>query len=338
MTWRKRSVNDGEDIQMKSLFAADIQDNQLVDSMFLVATKTHGVTKTGNSYLTLKLIDKSGEIEARVWERAEDLGRGFDKNDFVRVRGQATLYQGRMQLRVQDVMRIDGSRVSPDDFLPKSAFEPAIMLEELQTILRGMKNPFLLALAEGFFADDELIDLLSQAPGAKTIHHPYLSGLLEHTLSLLKLILRVVDNYSGIDTDLLLMGGFLHDIGKVYEFTFDRAVDYTDAGQLLGHLVMEVEMVTKKIDAIPEFPPELALLLKHLLVSHHGAYEFGSPKLPQTVEAVILHSLDDLDGKIQAIQNMPEKAPGSKWTAFHRAYGRSFFRATRTKPESETES
>jgi len=173
------------------------------------------------------------------------------------------------------------------------------------------------------------MELLKRAPGAKTIHHPYLSGLLEHTLSLLKLILRVVENYQGIDVDLLLTGGFLHDIGKVYEFSFDRAVEYTDAGQLLGHLVMEVEMVNKKIATIPDFPDELAMLVKHLLVSHHGAYEFGSPKLPQTVEAIMLHMLDDLDGKIQAIQNLPEKEPGSKWTAFHRAYGRSFYRGGR---------
>jgi 3'-5' exoribonuclease len=311
---------------MKSLFAADIRDSQLVDSLFLVAAKTHGVTKTGNSYLTLKLIDRSGDIEGRVWERADDLGRGFNKNDFVRVRGQATLYQGKMQLRVQEVVRIDDSQVAPEDFLAKSAFDPDTMLDELQTILRTMTNPHLLALAEACFADADLMNRLRQAPGAKTIHHPYLSGLLEHTLSLIKLIQKVVVNYHGIDVDLLLMGGFLHDIGKIYEFTYDRAVDYTDAGQLLGHLVMEVELVNKKIAAIAEFPPELALLLKHLLVSHHGAYEFGSPKLPQTLEAVILHSLDDLDGKIQAIQHLPEKEPGAKWTAFHRAYGRSFFR------------
>jgi 3'-5' exoribonuclease len=311
---------------MKSLYAADIRENQLVDAMFLVASKNHGVTKGGSSYLTLKLLDRSGEIEARVWDRADDLARGFDKNDFVRVRGQATLFQGKIQIRVQDVIRVDESKVATEDFLPKSANDPEAMLAELQAILRAMKNPHLLALAEACFADEELVRLLKQAPGAKTIHHPYLSGLLEHTLSLLKLILKVVENYRGVDIDLLLIGGFLHDIGKVYEFTFDRALDYTDAGQLLGHLVMEVEMVTKKIDTIPEFPVELALLVKHMLVSHHGAYEFGSPKLPQTLEAVILHSLDDLDGKIQAIQNMPEKEPGSKWTAFHRAYGRSFFR------------
>jgi 3'-5' exoribonuclease len=320
---------------MKTLLAADIHDNQAVDTLFLVAAKNLGVTKTGNSYLTLKLIDCSGEIEARVWERAEDLARGFDKNDFVRVRGHASLYQGKMQIRVQDVMRVDRAKVAPEDFLPKSAFDPETMLSELQAILRGMKNPHLLALAEALFADAELMRLLKQAPGAKTIHHPYLSGLLEHTLSLLKLILRVVENYEDIDVDLLLMGGFLHDIGKVYEFNFDRAVDYTDAGQLLGHLVMEVELVSKKIESIADFPPELALLLKHLLVSHHGAYEFGSPKLPQTVEAVILHSLDDLDGKIQAIQQMPAKEPGSKWTAFHRAYGRSFYRASGDKTETE---
>jgi 3'-5' exoribonuclease len=177
--------------------------------------------------------------------------------------------------------------------------------------------------------------LLKHAPGAKTIHHPYLSGLLEHTLSLLKLILKVTENYRNVDVDLLLIGGFLHDIGKVYEFSFDRAVEYTDAGQLLGHLVMEVEMVNQKIAAIADFPPELAMLVKHLLVSHHGAYEFGSPKLPQTLEAVMLHSLDDLDGKIQAIQNLPEKEPGSKWTAFHRAYGRSFFKANARSEESD---
>jgi len=313
---------------MKSLYAADIRENQSVDALFLVATKNHGVTKGGNSYLTLKLIDRSGEIEGRVWERADDLGRGFDRNDFVRVRGQATLYQGKVQLRVQDVMRVDESKVAAEDFLARSALDPDAMLDELQSILRAIKNPHLLALAEACFADAELMSLLKQAPGAKTIHHPYISGLLEHTLSLLKLILKVVENYRGIDAELLLIGGFLHDIGKVYEFSFDRALEYTDAGQLLGHLVMEVELVDRKIAAIAEFPEELALLVKHLLVSHHGAYEFGSPKLPQTLEAVILHSLDDLDGKIQAIQNLPEKEPGSKWTAFHRAYGRSFYRKT----------
>jgi 3'-5' exoribonuclease len=313
---------------MKSLYVADIRENQLVDALFLVGSKNQGVTKGGSSYLTLKLFDRSGEIEARVWERADDLARGFDKNDFVRVRGQATLYQGKIQIRVQDVIRVEESKVAAEDFLPKSDNDPEIMLAELQAILRGIKNPHLLALAEACFADPELMTLLKRAPGAKTIHHPYLSGLLEHTLSLLKLILKVAENYRSIDIDLLLIGGFLHDIGKIYEFTFDRALDYTDAGQLIGHLVMEVELVGKKIDMVPNFPPELALLVKHMLVSHHGAYEFGSPKLPQTLEAVILHSLDDLDGKIQAIQSLPEKEPGSKWTAFHRAYGRSFYRKT----------
>jgi 3'-5' exoribonuclease len=320
---------------MKSPYAADIRHNQLVDGLFLVAAKNYGVSKGGNSYLTLKLLDRSGEIEARVWERADDLGRGFDKNNFVRVHGQAILYQGKMQIRVHDISRVDESKIAAEDFLPKSGFDPDVMLEELQAILRTIKNPHLLALAEACFTDQKLMHLLRQAPGAKTIHHPYLSGLLEHTLSLLKLILKVVENYRDIDVDLLLIGGFLHDIGKVYEFSFERAVEYTDEGQLLGHLVMEVEMVSQKIAAIPNFPEELAMLVKHLLVSHHGAYEFGSPKLPQTLEAVILHSLDDLDGKIQAIQSLPEKEPGSKWTAFHRAYGRSFYRGIRDENEDQ---
>jgi 3'-5' exoribonuclease len=320
---------------MKSLYVADIHDNQPVDSLFLVSSKNQGVTKGGNSSLLLKLLHRSGEIEGRVWDRADDLSRGFDRNDFVRVRGQATLYQGKVQIRVQDVMRVEEQTVAAEDFLPKSPFDPDTMLGEMQSILRGMKNPHLLALAEACLADQELMELLKRAPGAKTIHHPYLSGLLEHTLSLLKLILKVVENYQRIDVDLLLIGGFLHDIGKVYEFSFDRAVEYTDAGQLLGHLVMEVEMVNKKISTIPDFPDELAMLIKHLLVSHHGAYEFGSPKLPQTVEAIMLHALDDLDGKIQAIQNLPKKEPGSKWTVFHRAYGRSFYKGNSGGSENE---
>jgi len=311
---------------MKSLFVADIRENQPVDSLFLVTAKNHGVTKGGSGYLTLRLLDRSGEIEARVWERAEVLGREFDRNDFVRVRGQATLYQGKVQIRVQDIARVDESNVATEDFLPKSLYDPDAMAAELVTILRGMKNPHLRALAESFFSDQTFMDLLKRAPAGKTIHHPYLGGLLEHTLSLLKLILKVVENYQGIDVDLLLVGGFLHDIGKVYEFSFDRAVEYTDRGQLLGHLVMEIEIVSEKIKTIPDFPEELAMLVKHMIVSHHGSLEFGSPKLPQTVEAVILHYLDDLDGKIQSIQSLLEKEQGSRWTSFHRAYGRNFFR------------
>ena len=311
---------------MKLIFVSDLRENQPVDSVFMCAAKNQGVTKSGSGYLTLKLLDRSGEIEGRVWDRANDLARGFEKSDYVRVRGQATLYQGRLQIRVHDVARVNDTEVAAEDFLPKSPHDPEAMAAELTAILRGMKNPHLLALVEAFFTDDDFMDLFKRAPAGKSIHHAYLGGLLEHTLSLLKLILKVVENYRGIDVELLLVGGFLHDMGKIYEFSYDRAVEYTDGGQLLGHLVMEVEKVSEKIRSIPEFPEELAMLVKHMLVSHHGSYEFGSPKLPQTVEAMILHYLDDLDGKIQSIQFLMGKEPGSRWTSFHRAYGRSFFR------------
>ncbi|HEV8344075.1 MAG TPA: HD domain-containing protein [Candidatus Binatia bacterium] len=313
---------------MKSLFVADIRENQPVDSVFLVTAKKHGVTKGGNGYLTVRLLDRSGEIEGRIWERAEELGRGFDKNDFVRVRGHATLYQGRIQVRVQDVIKMEEKEVASEDFLPKSKNDPEAMAAELMAIVKGIKNPHLRALAEAFFADEVFMDLFKRAPAGKSIHHSYLGGLLEHTLSLLKLILKVVENYQGINIDLLLMGGFLHDMGKIYEFSFDRAVEYTDQGQLLGHLVMEVEAVSEKIKTIPGFPEELAMLVKHMLVSHHGSLEFGSPKLPQTLEAVILHYLDDLDGKIQSIQSLMGKERDLRWTSFHRGYGRNFFRGS----------
>src|SRR5689334_17286321 len=310
---------------MKQLFVSDIQEHQPVDTIFMCASKNQGVTKNGAGYLILKLLDRSGEIEGRVWDRADEIARRFEKSDYVRVRGQATLYQGKLQIRVLDVLKIEESEVVPGDFLPKSQYDPEVMAGELIAILRGIKNPYLLALAEAFFADDDFMDLFKRAPAGKSIHHSFLSGLLEHTLSLLKLILKVVENYRGVDVDLLLIGGFLHDMGKIYEFSFDRTVEYTDKGQLLGHLVMEVEKVSDKIRTIPDFPEDLAVLVKHMLVSHHGQYEFGSPKLPQTVEALILHYLDDLDGKIQSVQTLMAKEQ-SRWTSFHRAYGRSFFR------------
>ncbi|HEX9446186.1 MAG TPA: HD domain-containing protein [Candidatus Binatia bacterium] len=318
---------------MKLLFVQDLRDSQPVDTIFMCSSKNQGVTKSGSGYLILKLLDRSGEIEGRVWDRAQDLAKGFDKNDYVRVRGQATLYQGKLQIRVHDVVRVEESEVAAEDFLPKSPYDPELMAEELMALLRGIKNPHLLALVEAFFADREFMDLFKRAPAGKTIHHSYLSGLLEHTLSLTKLILKVVENYRGVDVDLLLTGGFLHDMGKIYEFSFDRSVEYTDKGQLLGHLVMEVEKVSEKIRAIPDFPEGLATLVKHLLVSHHGEYAFGSPKLPQTVEALILHYLDDLDGKIQSVQTLMAKESGARWTSFHRAYGRSFFRGDGPKED-----
>ena len=320
---------------MKPLFVSEIRENQPVESVFLVASKNRGVTKGGSGYLILRLLDRTGEIEGRVWERAEDLARGFEKNDYVRVRGHATAYQGKIQIRVQDVARVNDNEVAAEDFLPKSRFDPDVMAEELMMILRGMNNPYLSALVEAFFADPDFMDLFKRAPAGKSIHHAYLGGLLEHTLSLLKLILKVVENYRGVDVDLLLTGGFLHDMGKIYEFSYDRSVEYTDQGQLLGHLVMEVEIVSEKIKTIPDFPAELATLVKHMLVSHHGSLEFGSPKLPQTVEAMMLHYLDDLDGKIQSIQSLMEKEPGSRWTSFHRAYGRNFFRPGATDKEEK---
>lgn len=319
---------------MKQLFVSEIQEHQPVDAVFMCAAKNQGVTKSGSGYLILRLLDRSGEIEGRVWDRAEELARRFEKSDYVRVRGQATVYQGKLQIRVHDVLRIEETEVTAGDFLPKSQYDPEVMAAELMALLRGVKNPHLLALAEAFFADEEFMDLFKRAPAGKSIHHCYLSGLLEHTLSLTRLILKVVENYRDVDVDLLLVGGFLHDMGKIYEFSFDRSVEYTDKGQLLGHLVMEVEKVSEKIRTIPDFPESLAVLVKHMLVSHHGQYEFGSPKLPQTVEALILHYLDDLDGKIQSVQSLMAKEQ-SRWTSFHRAYGRSFFRGDEPKESGD---
>jgi 3'-5' exoribonuclease len=317
----------------KGLYVSELADNLPVESTFLVSSKSQGQTKSGSEYLLVRLVDRTGEIEGRIWNRADELGSRFERNDFVLIRGSGTLYQGKLQLKINDLIKREPRDVSLDDYLPMTSKDPFAMLEELKDILRRMENPYLKSLAEAFLADETLMEKFSKAPAGKTIHHPYIGGLLEHTLSLLKLILKVVENYEGIDVDLLLVGGFLHDFGKVKEFRWDQLVEYTDEGQLVGHLVMELELVADKIREIPHFPDELAMLVKHLLVSHHGAYEFGSPKLPQTLEAVILHYLDDLDGKINSIQGLleRERRARSRWSSFHRAYNRAFFR-TRDEP------
>jgi 3'-5' exoribonuclease len=313
----------------KGLYISDLAENLPIESTFLVGNKSQGQTKAGSEYLLLRLVDRTGEIEARIWNRADELGARFERNDFVLVRGSATLYQGKLQLKINDLMRMEPREVTLEDYLPMTRKDPAQMFTELQEILRKIKNPYLRGLAEAFFSDEELMEVFSKAPAGKTIHHPYIGGLLEHTLSLLKLILKVVENYDGIDVDLLLMGGFLHDLGKVKEFRWEQLVEYTDEGQLVGHLVMELELVAEKIREIPHFPDELAMLVKHLLVSHHGSYEFGSPKLPQTLEAVILHYLDDLDGKINSIQGLLERERKNKspWSSYHRAYNRAFYKS-----------
>ena len=313
---------------MKNLYVRQIQERDWVDEVFLVRDKVVGMAKNGKPYLTLKLMDRTGEVEGRIWDQADEVALLFERDDFVRVAGKASVYMGKMQLVIQELTRLKEESVDLADFLPVSQRPVAEMLEELRTRVASLSDRNLRALMEAFLADQAFLQAYTRAPAAKGMHHVYLGGLLEHSLAVATLAVDICGRYPGLNRDLLLVGALLHDAGKVEELRYARSFEYTDAGKLLGHIVIGVEMVEEKLRGIPEFPRELAILLKHLLLSHHGQYEYGSPKRPKTLEAVILNFIDDLDSKINGVRTHLEKETesDSSWTQYHRLYDRYFFK------------
>jgi 3'-5' exoribonuclease len=311
---------------MERTFVKGIRENDQVDGVFWVKEKALPVSRTGAPYLRLRLADRTGEIEARVWDGVEAFADLFTRDDFIRIKAQATSYQDKIQLNIKSLKKAGDDEIALEDFLASSARDPDEMLAELIAIVQGIENPFLKQLVMAFLENEEFIVLFKRAPGAKRLHHSFLGGLLEHTLSVVQLIQKLKGYYEGINHDLLLAGGVLHDVAKVYELSYERSFDYTDAGRLIGHIVMGVEMVDKEIAQIEGFPTELAMLMKHLLLSHHGQYEWGSPTRPMTLEAQMLHHLDDLDAKVNGIKEFMNKVEqGTRWTDYHRMFERFFY-------------
>ena len=310
------------------MFVSEIQDRSQVDSVFLVKEKISALARNGKPYLTLHLMDKSGEIEGRVWENVEAIGLLFEKDNFVRLKAKATVYLGKMQLIVSDLARIADSKVALEDFLPEGDRDGAEMLAELSSLVETCSDEHLHRLLRSFFDDPVFLALYRTAPAAKGMHHVYLGGLLEHSLSVARLVDQIMPLYPVLHRDLLIAGALLHDVGKVREMTYLRSFDYTDEGKLLGHISIGVEMIHEKIVQQEGFPVELAMLLKHMILSHHGQYEFGSPKRPKTIEATVLNYLDDLDSKINGIRTHMRKelVNQSRWTGYHRLYDRYFYK------------
>lgn len=326
---------------MKSVFVNQIRERDWVEDVFLVRDKVVGMAKNGKPYLTLKLMDRTGELEGRIWDRVDELTASFDRDDFVRVAGKASLYLGKMQLVIQEVARLREDAVDLAAFLPVAGRPVEEMLAELNARVASFADPHLKSLLEAFIQDESFLTAYSRAPAAKAMHHVYLGGLLEHSLAVATLADDICQRYPGLNRDLLIAGALLHDVGKVDELRYVRSFEYTDAGKLLGHIVIGVEMVEERLRAIPDFPRELAVLLKHMLLSHHGQYEYGSPKRPKTLEAVILNFIDDLDSKINGVRTHLDKEPDSDsaWTQYHRFYDRYFFKgagATAAPPPLQT--
>jgi 3'-5' exoribonuclease len=291
---------------MKSPYVKDLEANRTFTTSFLVRSKEVREKKSGEPYLSLSLCDRTGEIEAKMWDNVADVLDAFNRDDFVKVKGIIQIYHNRPQLTIHKMRRLQDSEVDFSDYFPASARDTGEMWAELRAIVDAMTNPHLQALLQAVIDDPDIAQRYQKVPAAKQIHHAWLGGLLEHVLSLCTLCRFAAGHYR-VDLNLLLAGAILHDVGKIYELSYDRSFGYTTEGQLLGHMVMGLRIVADKLRAIPEFPPRLRTLVEHMIVSHHGKLEFGSPKLPQFLEALLLHYLDDMDSKMECMRTLIEQ-------------------------------
>jgi 3'-5' exoribonuclease len=308
------------------LWVKDIKGEGPVRGLYLAKEKRLGTTRKGEPFLSLVLSDRTGEIEARVWERARDLGALFREGEVICVEGTSSSYRDQIQVTISSLKAVE-EPADPHLFLEVSPRDPAEMMGELRELLKGLRNKHLKGLVDRFLADPVFLDLFRSAPAAKNFHHSYLGGLLDHTLSVCRMAELVSARYPYLDGDLLLTGAFLHDIGKTRELRFRFQIDYTDEGRLLGHVVLGAVMLEEKLLHLKGFPQELAVKLKHLILSHHGEYTFGSPKRPKFVEAFALNLIDDLDAKIQGIrQYMDRDRRSGAWTDFNRLFERFFLK------------
>jgi 3'-5' exoribonuclease len=315
-------------VEKKNIYIRDIKSGDKVGDYFLVAEKNLAFSLKGAPYLNVRLKDKTGELDGKIWDNAREWDKAFKKGDIIRIEARSANYKNAIQLSITDLKKAADEDITLSDYLSAARREGGVMLAELMSIVESVDNPHLKALLYAFFQDEEIADLIKRAPAAKGFHHVYLGGLLEHTLSVARLLDLACAQYEGIDRDLLLTGGILHDIGKIYEFSYGRIVDYTDEGRLVGHIVMGTEMVDRRIAALEDFPAQLALKLRHIMLSHHGDLEYGSPKRPKTVEALIVHFMDDLDAKVNAFQEFIAAAPDdeSDWTPYHRLLERFIYK------------
>jgi 3'-5' exoribonuclease len=310
---------------MKSPYVSELQPNQAVQGTFLVSHKDVRQKKTGEPYLSLTLSDRTGEVDAKMWDNAAEALATFERDDFVRVKGLLQVFQNRPQLTIHKLQPVPESEVEAADYFPASTRDRDEMFRELQGWIAGIGNPHLKALLDAIFSDPAIAPAYRTAPAAKTVHHAWIGGLIEHVLSLCHLARFTAGHYANIDLDLLLAGVLLHDVGKIHELTYARSFGYSTQGQLLGHITIGVRMVEDKLRLLPDFPPELRDLVLHMILSHHGELEFGSPKVPLFPEALLLHHLDNLDSKMECMRALIEKdrLVEGVWTAYSPALERT---------------
>jgi 3'-5' exoribonuclease len=309
--------------------------NEQISQVFLASDKQLRPNRNGNLYLQLQLSDRSGAIAARLWNASENDYRAFENGDYVKVEGNTQLFQGNMQLIASAIRRARPDEVDEVDFRVLRSDEIDHMATRLAEMLRTIKSPEVRNLAECFLMDTDFMAKFTTAPAGMKNHHAYQGGLLEHVVSLMELVLVVAPRYPRLDQDKLLVGAFLHDAAKVDELSYDRDIAYTDDGQLLGHMVLAMTMIDEKVREAERlsgepFPKPLVTEIKHMVISHHGEYEYGSPKLPMTLEAVALHHLDNLDAKLASFTQLMIDCPNveSNWTQYHTNLGRKLYKGS----------
>ena len=312
---------------MKDFFLSDCArfENKIIVSSFVVISKQVKPKKSGEPYLALTLGDRCGQIEAKMWDNVEDAIDAFEQEDFLKIKGLLNKYKNRFQLTVHKLRKLGDAEVDFGDYLPKTTKDVDELWQTLAAFVSSIQDSYLRTLVQAFMADPEIAAAYRNAPAAKSLHHAYIGGLLDHVVSLFRSCDLICRNYPQVNRDLLLTGAFLHDIGKIHELSYSRSFSYTSRGQLLGHMIIELEMLQAKIAQIPGFPDEMKTLLEHLIISHHGEYEFGSPKLPMFPEALMLHYLDDLDSKMESMRAHFEREAEneSSWTSYNASLGRT---------------
>lgn len=316
---------------MKKRFITDIRAGDRVDDIFVLSEKILSQKKDGNNFLNVTLSDKTGTIKGVVWDNVDQIAAGITSGDFAHVNGSVSDYRGTLQVVIKNMEPFSPDRVDPSDFLPQTSRDIEGMFERLVKRMDSITTDYLKALIDAFFKDKEFVNKFKTAPAGKKMHHAYIGGLLEHTLSMVSLADKIAGHYSGIDRDLLLSGAILHDIGKIDEFEYQFKIDYSDKGRLLNHIVIGIKMVDDKLSGIEHFPEDQVLLLKHLIVSHHGTREFGSPEPPKTIEAVLLNYIDEIDSKVNAIRDfIASEDPDETWTSYHRLLERHFYKGKKS--------
>lgn len=322
---------------MPRRFVTDLKDGELVEEVYFIADRQLRANRNAALYLSVDLRDKSGMINGRMWNVTEEGVSGIQSGGYARIRGKVQLFQGVLQLILSHIDPVSADLIDPLDFELVSAQHIEEWLQKVRLYLLSFENPHLRSLMECYLLDDALVQALCTVPAGVKAHHAYVGGLLEHMLSLMESARRICEVYPQLDEELLLTGVFLHDLGKTRELSTESGFTYTDEGQLIGHLVIGVEMLNEKIRRAEEltaepFPAELALRLKHMILSHHGSYEFGSPRLPMTPEAIALHCLDLLDSKLHEFQRAIDDDPNSQsaWTLFLPRLDRKIFKGKRS--------